>query len=105
MSCKSHDNCYCGLNVHKRFDKPLPKQLVLPHYPPHLKTVYAKDYVPLEATQPDSARTVAKRQASQGRLADAPTARKSRCLPATYTTSYGQEFREKPLREAAREVK
>jgi hypothetical protein len=105
MSCKSHDNCYCGLNVHKRYDKPLAKQQILPHYPKQIKTVYAKDYIPLESSQPGSARTVEKRLMSMNHFADIPTTRKSKCLPATYATSYKKEFYPKQPRDTANDAK
>lgn len=105
MSCKSHDNCYCGLNVHKRYDKPLAKQQVLPHYPKQIKTVYTKDFIPQESSPQHSARTVEKRFTSLNHFADVPTTRKSKCLPATYATSYKKEFYAKQPRDLAQNEK
>jgi hypothetical protein len=46
------------LNVHTRYDRPLKKKDVLPHYPKQIKTVYTKDYIPSDANVSHTITTV-----------------------------------------------
>lgn len=102
MSTHSNDGCYCSLNVHKRYDRHLPKNDVLPKYPLGIKSIYGKDYIHNQPTQLSSARTVEKKANVQpDYFAERPTPKRSSALPQNYSTSYERQFYAKKPRDTA----
>jgi len=74
------------LNVHTRYDRPLKKKDVLPHYPKQIKTIYTKDYIPSDVTAPHTIT-----QVDLPRKTEDGTAAKLKNVPAV-RTAYKTEF-------------
>jgi hypothetical protein len=74
------------LNVHTRYDRPLKKKDVLPHYPKQIKTSYTKDFIPSEGGASHTLTPV-----DLPRKVDDGTAAKLKNVPAV-RTAYKTEF-------------